>query len=182
MAEKRQFVKSADTTTKPANSRTELDKMLRRYGASAISFSEDIAKRQITVSFIVPNSTMKDAPSIPVKLPVSVAGVYDALYGRPMKHVRWDSEQRKHIHVHNPAGYDARKMEQAERVAWRHLVLWVDAALSAAVAGIQTISEAFFAHAIVGDRGERMVELIEAAQVNLGVGVQRLLAAPAEEE
>lgn len=180
MATTKQFVKSADTTTKPANSRMELDKMLRRYGASAISTSEDIVKRQIVISFIVPNSMAKDAPNVPVKLPVSVAGVYDALYGRPMRS-RWDQEQKKYITCFNPGGYDMKKMEQAERVAWRNLVLWVDASLSAAVAGIQTISEAFFAHAVVGERGERMVELVEAAQANLGVGVQRLLAAPAEE-
>jgi hypothetical protein len=177
----RLFVKSADTTTRPANSRAELDKMLRRYGASAISISEDIGQRQIVVSFIVPNSAAKDAVNVPVKIPVSIAGVYDSLYGRPMKHVRWDADQRKNIQAHNPAGYDRKKLEQAERVAWRNLVLWVDAALSAAVAGLQTISEAFFAHAIVGERGERMVELVEAAQSQLGIGVQRLLAAPAEE-
>lgn len=175
------FVKSADTSTSPAKSRMELDKMLRRYGASAISVSEDIARRQIVVSFVVPNSLAKNAPSIPVKLPVSVATVYDALYGRPMRYVRYDAEQRKNISVHNPAGYDRKKLEQAERVAWRNLLLWVDAALSAAVAGLQTVSEALFAHAIVGERGERMIELVEAAQAQLGHGVQRLLTAPADD-
>jgi hypothetical protein len=119
---------------------------------------------------------------VPVKLPISISTVYDALYGRPM---RWnyvgEGSARRPIEVHNPAGYDRKKLEQAERVAWRNLILWVDAALSAAAVGLQTITEAFFAHAIVGQNGERMVELVGAFQNELGVGVQRLLTAPAEE-
>ena len=181
MTKNRPFVKSSDTTTQPANSRMQLDKMLRRYGASAISMSEDIERRQIVVTFIVPNSSAKDAPKVPVRLPVSVSAVYDALYGRPMRYVRWDNEQKKQIYVHNPGGYDRKKLEQAERVAWRNLVLWVDAALSAASVGLQTITEAFFAHAIVSEDGRRMLDVVEQFQSQLGVGVQKLLAAPGEE-
>jgi hypothetical protein len=174
------FVKSATTTTQPATSRAELDKMLRRYGASAISFSEDIAKRLVVITFVVPDSKMKDAQNVPVRLQISVSQVYDALYGRPTRFVRYDAELRKSIHEHNPAGYDRKKLEQAERVAWRNIILWVDAALSAASVGLQTITEAFFAHAIVGDRGERMIDVVSEFQIQLGVGVQKLLAAPAE--
>lgn len=174
------FVKSQDTTTQPVNSRAQLDTMLRRYGASHIAMSEDIQKRLIVVTFVIPNSTAKDAQPVPVKLPISITTVYDALYGRPMRS-RWDSEQKKTIYTHNPGGYDVKKMQQAERVAWRNVVLWVDAALSAAAVGLQTITEAFFAHAIVNEDGQRMVEIVDAYQTQLGVGVQKLLAAPAEE-
>lgn len=172
------FVKSADTSTSVANSRGQLDKMLRRYGASAISMAEDLEARRIVVAFVVPDSMHKDAAKVPVKLPVSVASVYHALYGQP---TRWgqraDGTQGQ---VPNPAGYDRRKLEQAERVAWRNLVLWVDAALSAASVGLQTVTEAFFAHAVVGADGARMMEVVEACQGQLGAGVQRLLTAPAD--
>lgn len=169
------FVKSATTTATAANSRAAVDKTLRRYGATAISVAEDIEARRVTVSFIVPDSHAKDAPSVPVKLPISVLTVYDALYGRPTK---WDYQASRY--VFNPKGYDAKKVAQAERVAWRNLLLWIDAALSAAALGLQTITEAFFAHAVVGASGERMIEVVDAYQSQLGTGVQRLLTSGAE--
>ncbi len=166
----RGFVKAATTTVAPEKSQQEVQKLLRRYGASAISVAQDIARREIIVSFIVPNSAEKDAPSVPVKIPVSVSQVYHAMYGMP---TRWRDGGR----VHDPNGYDRRKLEQAERVAWRNLVLWLDAALSAATVGLQTITEAFFAHAVVGGSGERIIQVVEQCQSELGVGTQRLLTA-----
>lgn len=186
------FVKSADTSTSVANSRAELERILRRYGAQGFSVAQDYANHGVTVSFIVPDSLKKDAHLVPVKLPISVRRVYDAMYGQPKKSVRRTDEelaQQKARHgyiqsynreVYNESGYDAKKLEQAERVAWRNICLWVDA-LSAAVAGMQTITEAFFAHAVVGASGQRMIEVVEEAQAALGGGVQRLLTAPAEE-
>lgn len=178
-----QFVKSADTKTPATNSRGEMDKLLRRYGASAISIAEDIKKRELVVSFIVPDSPEKDAPNVPVRLPISVFRVYDMLYGQPTKTLYARGTERDYppfngkwsVQVFNPAGYDEKKMQQAERVAWRNLLLWVDAALSAAYAGMQTITEAFFAHTVVGSGGQRMIEVVEAHQDQLGGGVQRLL-------
>lgn len=173
------FVKSADTSTSVTNSRGEIERTLRRYGASGFSVSQDYANHRVLVSFVVPNSPDKDALKVPVQLPVDVHRIYDALYGQPK---RWDGSVRKD--VHDPKGYDAKKLEQAERVAWRNLLLWIDAALSAAQAKLQTITEAFFAHAVVRtDNGSRrMIEVIEEGQSYLGNGVRALLAAPAEVE
>lgn len=144
MTEQR-FVKSADTKTPAGNSKAELERILRRYGASGFSVAENYTNGEIVVSFIVP-----DAPgghSVPVKLPVSVRAVEAALFGpqakRKGKNKLWESQQ-------------------AERVAWRHLVLWVDAALSASAAGLQTVTEAFFAHTIAGDAGERMIDVVRS--------------------
>lgn len=174
----RPFVKSSDTSTSVINSRSEVDKMLRRYGATQINMMSDFEKRVVTISFVVPDRPEAKAPKVPVKLPISIATVYHALYGKPQ---RWgQKEDGTHGYVFNPGGYDAKKMEQAERVAWRNLVLWIDAALSAASVGLQTITEAFFAHAIVNAEGQRLIELVEAAQVSLGAGVQRLLTAESE--
>lgn len=176
----RPFVKSSDTRTPVVNSRSEVDKLLRRYGASHISMSEDIEAWRIIVSFVVPNSAAKNAVKVPVKLPVSVHDVYHALYGKPTRGMRDSSGQW--VTAFDPKGYDAKMMDQAERVAWRNLVLWLDAALSAATIGLQTITEAFFAHTVVGDGGTRMVEVVEQFQSQLGTGVQRLLTTPAGPE
>jgi hypothetical protein len=176
VATARPFVKSADTTSQVTSSKAELEKMLRRYGAVGFSVAHDYAEYRVVISLILPDRPGKDSPRVPVKLPVNIRHVYDALYGRPLKY-----DYKEHKHVFNPTGYETKKLEQAERVAWRNLVLWVDAALSAATVGLQTITEAFFAHAIGGVNGERMIEVVEQAQQSLGYGVQRLLTAPAEE-
>ena len=186
------FVKSADTGTSVSNSLSELEKILRRYGARGFSSAQDYHAHSVTISFIVPDSLKADAVLIPVKLPISILRVYDAMYGQPSMSVRIPEEERQAImrakgtapynrFVYNPQGYDSKKLAQAERVAWRNLCLWVDAALSAAVAGMQTITEAFFAHAVVGEGGERMIEVVETYQQQLGTGVQHLLTATAEE-
>jgi hypothetical protein len=146
--------------------------MLRRYGAAGFSVAHNYPEHQVMISLILPDRPGKDTPRVPVKLPISIRAVYDALYGRPMKSERipdataypWSRS------VYNPAGYETKKLEQAERVAWRNLVLWVDAALSAAAIGLQTITEAFFAHAVAASDGERMIEVVEQAQARSAHG------------
>jgi hypothetical protein len=172
------FVKAASTTVDPTKSRAELEKMLTRYGAVGFSYAVDLEKGEIRVDFVVPDSAAKNATKVPVRLPISIRSVYDALYGRPQ---RWDGDAKKH--VHNPKGYDARMLSQAERVAWRNLVLWIDAALSAAAIGVQTITEAFFAHTMVVDDGgrvERMVEYVMRGAGALAPGVRALIGSPKE--
>jgi hypothetical protein len=175
------FVKSAETSTPVASSKAELEKMLRRYGAAGFSVAHDYAEQRVILTLVLPDTPAEGAPRVPVKLPVSVRAVYDKLYGRPTRYMYSETRGQPGRTVYNPSGYDARKMEQAERVAWRNLVLWVDAALSAATVGLQTITEAFFAHTIAGERGERMIEVVEQAQAQLGSGVQRLLESPSED-
>jgi hypothetical protein len=168
----RPFVKASTTTTQVTTSKAELEKMLRRYGAAGFSVAHDYAEHRVIISLILPDRPGKDTPRVPVKLPINIRFVYDALYGRPTKYdyavAKW---------VYHPTGYDKKKLEQAERVAWRNLVVWVDAALSAATVGLQTITEAFFAHAIGNENGERMIDIIDRVQADLGPGVQRLLTA-----
>ena len=163
------FVKSADTKTAVGNSRNEIEKILRRYGATGLQIGQDYAAHSATVSFIVPDSSMPGAQKVPVKLPVDITRVYSALYGAPRPKNGYGKLESSQL------VYDPKKILQAERVAWRHLVLWIDAALSATTAGMQTITEAFFAHTVVGVDGSRMIEVVEKAQSQLGPGVQRLL-------
>lgn len=181
---KKSFVKSADTSSQVSSSKSELDRILRRYGATGLSvhqtFSDAGDALGVSVSFILPDSLAKDAQKVPVSIPIEVRRVYDALYERPTRYAQkenglWD-------HIFYPKGYDSKKLAQAERVAWRNVVLWVDAALSAAAVGFQTITEAFFAHAVVqvDGRNTRMIEVIETLQGQLPVGVRALLATPAD--
>lgn len=137
------FVKSSTTSTPAERSRGELEQLLRRYGAHGFSVAQDYANGRFQISFVVANSAREKGTMIPVRIPIAIADVYRAMYGDPGK----DSPDRG-------------RMAQAERVAWRQMLLWIDSALSAAALNIQTIEEAFFAHAVIsGPRGpERLID------------------------
>ena len=146
------FVKSASTRTPVTNSRGELERLLTRYGCSSFAVETDYEAGRATVSFVVLDSQEAGAARVPVRLEVRTRDVYDALYGRPTKSVQVSGRWQQ---VLDPTGYDQQKIAQAERVAWRQLILWVDAALSAAATGLQKISEAFLAHTLIqGPHGE----------------------------
>ena len=121
------FVKSADTSTAVSASQRELERILRRYGASDFVMGSDWEKRLAKIGFRVPD-TPGSKVSVPIRLEVSIKSVAEALGWKTPSEWGW---------------------AQAERVAWRHLVLWVDAACSASGAGMQTMSEAFLAHTLV---------------------------------
>lgn len=124
----KRFVKSADTSTSVSASQRDLERVLRRYGAFDFNLGSNWEDRIVRVAFRVPDSPGSKIV-VPVRLEASIVAVGKALY---------DTTNL------TPHGW-----EQAERVTWRHLVLWVDAACSAASAGVQTMSEAFLAHALV---------------------------------
>lgn len=125
----KRHVKSADTKTPVSASQTALQNILRRYGASGFGFNSDYRARLIRVTFRVPDQP--GSPTIvPVQLEISIEAIARALFPQSKALAPW-------------------AWEQAERVAWRHLVLWVDAACSATNAGLQSMSEAFLAHALV---------------------------------
>jgi hypothetical protein len=178
------FIKSRDTSASVVNSRGEVEKMLRRYGAFGTSIQATFDEKQrpegITVSFVV-RDRLGSEHKVPVSLPINVKHVYDALYERPTRSIQADGKWRT---VHNPNGYDTKKLEQAERVAWRNLVLWIDAALSAAAIGLQTITEAFYAHTVIqleGGGQARLADYIERVQGQLAPGIRALLSSPAED-
>lgn len=149
----RDFVKSATTSTSVYNSKAELERILRRYGADQFSTAQDYSKGLVVVQFTIPDTPEKGAKLVPVRFPVETRRVYDRLFGQP---TRWLNGK----HVHNPDGYQPKQLEQAERVAWRNVILWVDAQLSSAAVGIQTVTEAFIAHAAIGPNGERVVDVL----------------------
>lgn len=159
-AKRSTFIKAATTATGVAKSKADVERMLRRYGASAFNVTQDFTTRRSSVSFVLPNDPAHASAQVPVRLQVETQRVARLLHGKKE--------------------FTQAQLDQAERVAWRNLVLWIDAALSAASIGMQTITEAFFAHTVVGVDGERMIDLVEKCQQQLGSGVQRLLTATAE--
>jgi hypothetical protein len=177
---------SPDTTVSPETSRVEVEHVLRRHGAKGFSYVHDCTSGRITVSFIVPESPTATSHEVAVQLPIDVRRVYDRLYGQPPSLARDESALRGEGPVprFRGNGYESRKLEHAERVAWRHLLQWLDSALAAAAAGFQTMSEAFFAHTVVafddGRRG-RLVDYLESEQSHLAPGIRALLVPPIED-
>lgn len=177
MSTKRPFVKAETTTVAPEKSRLEIEVMLKRYGALGYSFSANHETGEARVEFIVPDSPAKGAPRIPVRIPVNVFDVFDRLYGPAMVGKSIDG-QWKRVPMERPYTHDPKRIAAAERVAWRNLVLWIDAALSAATIGLRTIAETFAGDRLVTDdigRTVRVAELLESSGGVLPNGSRVLL-------
>lgn len=159
MAEKQAgaFIKSVGTTVPARNSKAEVESLLRRYGCTKLQVMEDFSAGIFAVSFSLPD-TPGSLDDVPVRLEVRVDDVARAI-------------QRTFKRPQNPEWL----REQSQRVAWRHLVLWLDAALSATTLGLQKVSEAFFAHIIVAKTGERMIDRVQADGDKIGIPTLRLL-------
>lgn len=155
------FVKSASTKTPVAHSQVQLERILQRYGCTGFGVHRDYAIGKASVTFRVPDTMAAGALTIPVRLEINTRAVWIAMYQKRAGET--------------PTQYG---LEQAERVAWRQLILWVDAACSAAAAGVQSISEAFFAHTLVQDGAGGSVRLAEYADKIAGSGGWRALLAP----
>lgn len=155
-----EFVKSATTSVPTAKSQAEVITILGRYGASGFGFRRrgDV----VSVTFHMPRAKGDTRDDHTVEIPVDLANVRQRLDGPAGKAARRKAKK----------GGDA-SPEQVERVAWRLLVLWIDAALAAVSLGAQTLEDAFLAHMIVTDAsggtgrlGDYMATL-EFAGVNL---------------
>src|SRR5262245_56870129 len=107
------FVKSAETSVPVSRSQNELERVLRRYGATGYGVTTDYEKMQTAVQLRVPDGPEKDAVQVPIRLHVDFRAVYDALYGQPtMSGKRPDGSWGR---IPNPKGYEQRWVEQAER-------------------------------------------------------------------
>ena len=146
-----QFVKAWDTDVPVTRSKAALEDMLRRYGATGFTVAEDYASRTVVVAFFLRPRPAEDP--IEIRFPIG----YDATLAKLRK---MDAFTRR-----------ADANAQAERVAWRHLVLWVDAALSAVDSGLYSLQEAFFAHAMIDTPGGRRIRAADAVG-----NVKRLLS------
>lgn len=137
-------IKSGDTSVSVSRSRLELERILQRYGCSEFGFSEAYGTGRAKVWFRVSDDPSQPA-TVPVQLVIDIDRVREAL---------------------EDAGYRL-KNGQAERVAWRNVVLWVDAACSAAAVGVRRMSETFFADLVISDEDGRPIRMFERAQDEL---------------
>ena len=154
------FVKAATTEVPVGRSQAELQRLLRRYGASAFGTSADYETGTIKVSFRVPDVPGEPA-TVPIRLEVQIETVRQALYRKRRGDRRSLQKEREH----------------AERVAWRHLVLWVDAALSAASDGVQRMSEAFLAHTLIQVADGKVMRVVDQMNEVAGGNWKALLPA-----
>lgn len=123
------FIKAAATKTSVDKSQADIIAALRRYGASGFGFRK--MADTVEVTFHMLNEAHAERTIV---IPLSVDTVHKKL--KAMKSQRAGAAR--------PVS-----REQAERVAWRVLLDWIDAALLAVSVGAQTIEEAFFAHSII---------------------------------
>lgn len=127
------FVRSWDTDVPVSRSAAAMEEMVRRYGASGFTRSEDYANARIVVAFTIAGRDIRvlvDVPTVERKL-LAMEDFRRKVAGKKREErARW-------------------QRAQAERVAWRHLLLYVEASLNAVSAGLFTLEEAFFAHAML---------------------------------
>ena len=119
-------IKSGNSSVPVSRSKAELERILRRYGCDHFGVTENYREGTASIHFRVSDDPAQQ-PSVPVRLDLNVSHVEQAL---------------------TESGYRLSD-GQAERVAWRNLVLWVDSACSAAAVGLRPMSETFFADLVV---------------------------------
>lgn len=152
-------IRSTHTKTTAEKSRQDIEAALRRYGATGFTVSQDYANRTAVVSFTMPRSIEAGLAggAVEVRLPVS----FDQVRRRLQKVGRFQFKP-------TPA-----QIAQAERVAWRQLLLLVEAALASAAIGLQTLEESFYAHTMIqlGDgTPTRAIDMVQTVQKRIGAG------------
>lgn len=146
-----EFVRSWDTDVPVGRSKHAFEDLIRRYGASGFTVSEDYASRTVLVAFSILAS---DGETSEVRLPIKYDDVRRRLDKMPeFRTAKW----RKAT-----TNQDTWANEQAARVAWRHLLLWAEAALSAVDAGLYSLQEAFFAHTLIETPGGAKLLAVDA--------------------
>lgn len=128
-----------NTTVSCEKSKTEVERILTRYGASHFAYAT--MPEGSMVQFVFNGKRIKFLVPMP---------------GRP------------DIKGQNTWGYDARyrKWEQAQRVKWRALALVIKAKLEAVSSGICTFEEEFLAHIVLPNgqtAGQHLIPRIDEA-------------------
>ncbi|HEY7233893.1 MAG TPA: hypothetical protein VH539_07070 [Gemmatimonadaceae bacterium] len=131
------WVRSWDTDVPAGRSKAAFEELLRRYGATGFTVSEDYASHTVVVAF----QLVTARETIEVHLPIGYEQVRNRL--RKMPEFQRSYERRSY------SDRDEWANKQAERVAWRHLLLWAEAMLSAVDAGLYSLQEAVFAFTII---------------------------------
>lgn len=135
------FVKSWDTDVPVGRTKAAFEDLLRRYGATGFTVSEDYASSGVVVSFSIAQAEI----------------LFTINYRKVLERLRLMPEFRSKRDRKSLSTREQWMLDQAARVAWRHLYLWSDAALSAVDAGLQTVEDVFLSqHVLTGNAGERI--------------------------
>ena len=158
------WVRSWDTDVPVSRSQTELENMLRRYGARGYTVSSNYSEGTVLIAFTIPRTwQIETNETVEVRLAV---GFRETLLRLNRMQDFRAKRDRKDYRTR-----EAWALEQAERVAWRQIILWVEAGLNMAAAGVQTVEEAFFAHSVLPGTSARVIDVVNEHR-------QQLLKAP----
>lgn len=144
------FVRSWETETPVGKTKHAFEDLLKRYGATGFTVSEDYDSRTVVVAFSIRINGQEPAE---IRLPVS--------YGQVLRRL---NQMPEFVTKASKKGQAREEWEhaQAARVAWRHLLLWAEGALAAVDAGIYTLQEAFFAHTMIATPGGGKMPAVDA--------------------
>lgn len=147
------WVRSWDTDVPATRSKAAFEELLRRYGATGFTVSEDYASRTVIVAFLLDPGGSREI--VDVRLPLAYDKVLDRL--RRMPEFQGSRNRRNNA--------DDWQRAQSERVAWRHLLLWAEAALVAVDAGVYTLQEAVFAFTMIDTPNGGKLPAVDAVNV-----------------
>lgn len=161
------WVRSWDTDVPAARSSSQLDELLRRYGAHGYTVSTNYTNGTVMIGFTLPKTfQVKTEETSEIRVGVS--------FSETLRRLEKMAEFNQKISKQPRDKQSVYALAQAERVAWRQMILWVEAALNVVSAGVQTLEEAFFAHQIVriGGQEYRAIDFVSQAK-RLGSGNAR---------
>lgn len=135
------------TKISPEQTVAQIQRILGKYGVSAIQTEYEGGKVK-TVFFKIKIGDYH----IPFRLPCRSEVIYRVLIGR-MKKIR-----EKRIDEYR---------EQAERIAWRQILRWVEAQMALVETGMVKIQEVFMPYIQTNAEGQTLYEKLEQGKFNL---------------
>lgn len=148
------WVRSWDTDVPVTRSSAELDTLLRRYNARGYTVSSDYSAGTLMIGFTLPKTwQIKTDETIEIRLAVGFRETLRRL--EVMQEFRNKRDRKQPYSIR-----ESWALEQAERVAWRQIILWAEAGLNMAASGVQTVEEAFFAHSILPGTNHRIIDVV----------------------
>jgi hypothetical protein len=116
------------TRVTPKRTAADITTLLIETGAESITMDHDIGGQITGMRFTL---RVQNA-LVPFRLPLRVEPVYETLHNRRIKTQRWKADS-----------FIERDREQAERVAWRQLLRWIQAQLAMIQTGMARSEELF---------------------------------------
>jgi hypothetical protein len=147
------YVKASTTTVAVEKSQGEIIAALHRYGAHGFGFRKIVGSERTEVTFHICDESGRERT---VTIPIEIDRVHTKAQALNERRVARGAHVKKAV-----------SREQAERIAWRVLLDWVEATLLVVSLGAQTIEEAFFAHTVVTtDDGKtgRMIDYVHSIE------------------